>query len=217
MYLLLDLPEMPLFKDGEEEKFIPQTSLQQLLVKFDGQESQQMKDGSKRSMRLTKLPPYLIIAFRRFSDGYFSVEKNTTIVNCGIKGLDMKNYMMRPDEQSAFLETMSCADLEKRLKRLGGDPIKCQKNTEELIQAIAEIERKKFINLKSKYDLIGNLCHDGGWREGTNKSFVINTPNDQWYDMHDLHVRETIPQLVSVAESYIQIWRRRKDNKKAFS
>eukprot|EP00494_Astrolonche_serrata_P024877 UN25137 len=75
-YLLLDLPPMPLFKDGQQEKFIPQIPLQNLLSKFDGKEVQVQKDGSKRKLRLSKLPPYLIIAFRRFKEGYFSMKKN---------------------------------------------------------------------------------------------------------------------------------------------
>merc|ERR1719272_1625361 len=75
-YLLLDLPEMPLFKDGQKEKFIPQVNLQELLCKFDGKTEIKQRDGSVRKLRLFKLPPYLIIAYRRFKDGYFNVEKN---------------------------------------------------------------------------------------------------------------------------------------------
>jgi len=207
-YLLLDLPPMPLFKDGQQEKFIPQIPLQSLLSKFDGKEAQIMKDGAKRRMRLTKLPPYLIIAYRRFKDGYFSVEKNTTIVNCVIKGLDLKIYLQKPLEHKPTLEKCSVGQLKKKLILYGGNTEICSEKTD-YINAIIDCHRQKYRVVKSKYDLISNVVHDGLYKQGTNKAFAFNEPNQQWYDMHDLHVQETIPQLVSVAESYVQIWRRR--------
>jgi len=73
----------------------------------------------------------------------FPLKKNTTIINCGIKGLDMKTYVMRPDEQSVYLKSLSTPDLEKRFKRLDSDPKKCEKNTEELIQAPLCLNQRK--------------------------------------------------------------------------
>jgi hypothetical protein len=31
--------------------------------------------------------------------------------------------------------------------------------------------------------------------------------NDAWYEVQDLHVNGVHPQLISVSESYIQVWR----------
>ena len=34
--------------------------------------------------------------------------------------------------------------------------------------------------------------------------------NDQWYEMQDLHVQETMPQLIGLSESYIMVYRAQK-------
>merc|ERR1719499_1163110 len=193
LYLLLDLPAMPLFKDSAQEKFIPQVSLPELLSKFDGKQIEVLKDGSKRRMRITKLPKYLIMAYRRFKDGYFSIEKNTTIVNTVIRGLDLKIYLQKPEEHRAALT-----------QKMGDDPSK-----ESEIDRIIEKKKQKYRKYNAKYDLAANLMHSGNYKGGTNKAFVLNTANNQWYDMEDIHTQETIPQLVSVAESYLQIWQSR--------
>jgi len=206
LYLLLDLPPMPLFKDGAQDKFIPQVSLTELLSKFDGKQLEVLKDGSKRRMRITKLPKYLILAYRRFKDGYFSIEKNTTIVNTVIRGLDLKIYLQKPEEHKQSLQNLPIEKLQETMKKMGGKP---SRNREEIIDFIANKKRQKYRKYNAKYDLIGNLTHSGNYKEGTNKAFVLNSANNQWYDMEDVHNQETIPQLVSVAESYLQVWQSR--------
>jgi len=208
MHLLLDLPEMPLFKDGHQEKFIPQCSLTDLLNKFDGNKFEAQKDGAKRFFRLSKLPKYLIVSFRRFTEGVFSVEKNTTIVNCVIKGLDLNLYTIKPEDYRAPLNQLEVPALKAKLKKLKGNPNKHVEKGD-FVQAVIDCKRKTLRKKKKKFDLIANVIHYGHYKQGTNKSFAFNQANQQWYDMHDLHVEETIPQLVSVAESYIQIWKRR--------
>merc|ERR1712224_911838 len=109
--------EMPLFKDGQKEKFIPQVNLQELLCKFDGKTEIKQRNGSIRKLRLFKLPPYLIIAYRRFKDGYFNVEKNTTIVNCVIKGLNLRPYLIKPEEHRGMLNNFSINGLRKKINK----------------------------------------------------------------------------------------------------
>ncbi|MES1922258.1 U4/U6.U5 tri-snRNP-associated protein 2, partial [Bonamia ostreae] len=62
--------------------------------------------------------------------------------------------------------------------------------------------------LKSKrYDLICNIVHDGeDSKNGVKRAYVLHKANNKWYETHDLNINESIAQLVSVAESYIQIW-----------
>ena len=50
--------------------------------------------------------------------------------------------------------------------------------------------------------------HDGQPDSGTYRTYVHFKANDQWYDIQDLHVNGVHPQLISVSESYIQVWRR---------
>ncbi|KAL2653017.1 hypothetical protein R1flu_021145 [Riccia fluitans] len=60
--------------------------------------------------------------------------------------------------------------------------------------------------LRSKYDLIANLVHDGKPGEGSYRVFVQRKSEEQWYEMQDLHVAETLPQMVALSEAYMQIY-----------
>jgi hypothetical protein len=44
---------------------------------------------------------------------------------------------------------------------------------------------------------------------------VQNKAIEQWYDIQDLHVEETLPQLVGVSESYMLIYERHEQQKSA--
>ncbi|CAM8974793.1 unnamed protein product [Rhodiola kirilowii] len=60
--------------------------------------------------------------------------------------------------------------------------------------------------LKSKYDLIANIVHDGKPGEGFYRVFVQRKSEELWYEMQDLHVSETLPQMVALSETYMQIY-----------
>ncbi|URD83069.1 U4 U6.U5 tri-snRNP-associated protein [Musa troglodytarum] len=64
-------------------------------------------------------------------------------------------------------------------------------------------EKKK---LRSKYDLIANIVHDGKPGEGCYRVFVQRKSEELWYEMQDLHVTETLPQMVALSEAYMQIY-----------
>ncbi|KAK2992247.1 hypothetical protein RJ640_005734 [Escallonia rubra] len=60
--------------------------------------------------------------------------------------------------------------------------------------------------LGSKYDLIANIVHDGKPGEGCYRVFVQRKSEELWYEMQDLHVSETLPQMVALSEAYMQIY-----------
>ncbi|XP_062229623.1 uncharacterized protein LOC133927261 [Phragmites australis] len=60
--------------------------------------------------------------------------------------------------------------------------------------------------LRSKYDLIANMVHDGKPGEGCYRVFVQRKSEEAWYEMQDLHVTETLPQMVALSETYMQIY-----------
>lgn len=60
--------------------------------------------------------------------------------------------------------------------------------------------------LRSKYDLIANMVHDGKPGEGSYRVFVQRKSEELWYEMQDLHVSETLPQMVALSEAYMQIY-----------
>lgn len=67
LFLSVDLPPPPLFRDEFKESIIPQVPLFQILTKFDGQTAQEYKtykDNFLKRYEIRKLPPYLILCFR---------------------------------------------------------------------------------------------------------------------------------------------------------
>ncbi|KAJ4976568.1 hypothetical protein NE237_001674 [Protea cynaroides] len=60
--------------------------------------------------------------------------------------------------------------------------------------------------LRSKFDLIANIVHDGKPGEGSYRVFVQRKSEELWYEMQDLHVAETLPQMVALSEAYMQIY-----------
>eukprot|EP00668_Euglena_longa_P029213 GGOE01036557.1.p1 GENE.GGOE01036557.1~~GGOE01036557.1.p1 ORF type:complete len:511 (+),score=105.41 GGOE01036557.1:70-1533(+) len=60
----------------------------------------------------------------------------------------------------------------------------------------------------TKYDLLGNLCHDGSSRELGNGYFThvyLKTTGD-WWMVHDLEIKSAEAQEISCTAPYIQIW-----------
>jgi U4/U6.U5 tri-snRNP-associated protein 2 len=78
--LALDLPPPPLFQDSMEKNIIPQVSIVELLKKYDGVSTTATPRGGLRTHRLTQLPEYLIVHYKRFTKNAFFREKNNTIV-----------------------------------------------------------------------------------------------------------------------------------------
>ena len=162
LYLTVDVPAAPLFKDALERNIIPQVPLRTLLTKFDGSTEQEMMNGDTRRYVLTSLPKYLIIHVKRFSQNTQQfVEENPTIVNFPIKNLDLGAYTVTGESK--------------------------------------------------KYHLMSSVQHDGTPDAGAYRAFVHFRANDQWYEMQDLHVNGVHPQLISVSESYIQVWKAAED------
>lgn len=67
LFLSVDLPAPPLFRDEIKESIIPQVPLMQILSKFDGiteQEYKTYKENYLKRYEITKLPKYLIMCFR---------------------------------------------------------------------------------------------------------------------------------------------------------
>ena len=174
-YLSLDLPPMPLFKDGDGESFLPQVPIMTLLHKYDGHTEQLLPSGERRRYQLLRLPPYLIVHIKRFTHNNWFLEKNTTIVNFPLRHLDLRSCL----HPSA----------------LAAHPV-------------------------TRYDLVAMLNHDGApedadaaatstssttARASTVTAFA-HTAAGQWYELQDLTVRETIPDLLTVSEAYIQIY-----------
>eukprot|EP00954_Amorphochlora_amoebiformis_P011471 897693-Amorphochlora_amoeboformis.AAC.1 len=93
IYLSLELPTSPLFKDNQDTDFIPQ--------KFDGVTTETLKSGEKRRFQLARLPKYLIIHYKRFTSNNWFKEKNPTLVNFPLYNLDMAPYVVMPQRPTS--------------------------------------------------------------------------------------------------------------------
>eukprot|EP00727_Mastigamoeba_balamuthi_P008078 m51a1_g3891 hypothetical protein (762) ;mRNA; f:65589-74528 len=165
LFLPLDLPPMPVFKDGQERNIIPQVPLHTLLAKYNGHKEQVLGTGERKRYLITRLPRYLILTLKRFAKNTFFVEKNLTIVNFPVQqSLDLRDYV-----HPSLLEK--------------GE--------------------------QTKYSIVSAIKHEGKPESGVYSVFVQNKADQQWFEIQDLNVRETIPQLLEVAETYIQIYERK--------
>ncbi|MFT7805120.1 U4/U6.U5 tri-snRNP-associated protein 2 [Arapaima gigas] len=170
LYLTLDLPTAPLYKDEKEQLIIPQVPLFNILGKFSGsteKEYKTYKENFLKRFQLTKLPPYLIFCIKRFTKNNFFVEKNPTIVNFPITNVDLREYL-----------------------------------TEE-----AQVTEKS-----TTYDLVANVVHDGKPSEGAYRIHVLHHGTGKWYELQDLQVTDILPQMITLSEAYIQIWKRRESD-----
>ncbi|NWQ71833.1 SNUT2 protein, partial [Neopipo cinnamomea] len=196
LYLTLDLPTAPLYKDEKEQLIIPQVPLFSILAKFNGsteKEYKTYKENFLKRFQLTRLPPYLIFCIKRFTKNNFFVEKNPTIVNFPITNVDLREYLSE-EVQAAHAHTT--------------------------------------------YDLIANIVHDGKPSEGSYRIHVLHhvsvppggpwwglrdppahpVPSwsrqgtGKWYELQDLQVTDILPQMITLSEAYIQIWKRREED-----
>lgn len=95
LFLSLDLPPPPLFQDSIEKNIIPQVSLTSVMDKYDGKTAQEHL-GQLRRYKCLRLPKYLILHYKRFTKNNFVEEKNPTIVNYPLRGVDLRDYLDAP-------------------------------------------------------------------------------------------------------------------------
>lgn len=232
LQLTLDMPEKPLFRDVEGGLVIPQEPLVNVMKKFDGNFSDAIsKSGvvQRKRYRLLELPPYLILHLARFKTNNYSREKNPTIVAFPVKNLDLSPYTFLehgtkdktpPTEDE--VRAMSVKELRALLKKYGRDDIAHHAvEKSDLTEAAVNFVSKSLGDLLTdKYDLVANVTHDNPadvgregkydpLQEGSYKCHVQHRATNQWYQMQDLHVEATMPQLIGVSESYLLIFERK--------
>ncbi|EGZ28107.1 hypothetical protein PHYSODRAFT_309027 [Phytophthora sojae] len=221
LMMALDLPSTPLFKDSQGGNIIPQIPLFTVLEKYNGSHVTHVLQGShrlKKTYRIDSLPAYLIFHVKRFTRNNFFIEKNPTIVTFPVKNLELRDYLKLdqslPSEEE--LRNKSISELRDILRNH-------KQSTEDCVEKADLVEKILRVTLPStKYNLIANICHDSPvttgqeaalqtnpLTEGSYRVHVQNRATEQWYEIQDLHVQETMPQLIGVSESYLMIYERK--------
>jgi hypothetical protein len=106
LLLAVDLPPPPLFQDAVEKNIIPQVGIHAVLSKYNGIVTQvrslfkplkrmfviialwQESRGQLRRYKCQQLPAYIILHYKRFTKNNFVEEKNPTIVNFPLRGVN---------------------------------------------------------------------------------------------------------------------------------
>ena len=117
---------------------------------------------------------------------------------------------------------MRVKELQSLLKKYGrGDIAASAVEKSDLVEATVDFVCKSLPDLLAdKYDLVANITHDSPadvgregkhdpLQEGSYKCHVQHKATNQWYEIQDLHVQETMPQLIGVSESYLLIFERK--------
>lgn len=224
LFLTVDIPQTPLFKDSQGGVIIPHIPLYSVLDKFNGVKVvDAVKAGvhTRKQYWITRLPQYLILSLARLTRNHFFVEKNPTIVNFPVKNLELRDYFLPeaglPTEEG--LKTMTVGELKGFVQAHGGGDAKEAVEREDL-----EEQARAVLNevAGTKYDLVANVVHDSppgqekkeaargeATPPGTYRVHVFNRASDQWYEIQDLHVQETLPQLITISESCVLIYEKK--------
>lgn len=192
--LALDLPAPPVFQDVIEKNIIPQVSIAEVLSKYDGISFQEAR-GIIRRYKVLRLPPFLILHFKRFTKNNFVEERNPTIVNFPIAGLDLRDYV-----EGGSDAPLSCVyDLVSNITH----------------EATAGTVRENAIwRAQAHTSLDGEPLPEGDGTEmqeanGLSEANGSRKREEKWFQMQDLVVEEINRQMIFLSETYIQIWRRK--------
>ncbi|GAA6017313.1 hypothetical protein JCM10207_003691 [Rhodosporidiobolus poonsookiae] len=178
LFLAVDLPPPPLFQDVLATNIIPQAPLAQVLAKYDGSTArEEAAAGVLRRWKLTELPPFLVLVYKRYTANRFLEEKNPTIVNFPVRGVEMGEYV----DSSAPLSTVY--DLTSNLI-----------HTSTASTAGAETRWAVHVHLRPTRLASGELDAEKGVRE----------EDERWFEVSDLDVKETEKGLVPLGETYVQ-------------
>lgn len=111
--LALDLPPPPLFQDAMEKNIIPQVPIADLLRKYDGATPSPTPRGGTRTFKITRLPKYLVVHYKRFTKNAFFREKNPTIVTFPVGGrpLRLADHVPTPIDPASNEPAPSSYDL----------------------------------------------------------------------------------------------------------
>ncbi|KAF1792521.1 Ubiquitin specific protease domain [Phytophthora cactorum] len=132
-----------------------------------------------------------------------------TIVNFPVKNLELRDYL-KLDQSIPSEEELG----EKSISELRALLRKHNQSTEDCVEKADVVDKILRVTLPcTKYNLVANICHDSPvttgqeaalqtnpLTEGSYRVHVQNRATEQWYEIQDLHVQETMPQLIGVSD-----------------
>ncbi|KAG8903118.1 hypothetical protein FRB99_003720 [Tulasnella sp. 403] len=180
LFLALDLPPPPLFQDAVEKNIIPQVTLASVLSKYDGK-SVQESNGQLRCHKCQRLPPYIILHFKRFTKNAFVEEKNPTIVNFPLTGVDFSPYLDTPDRSPVTYELIANVVHESTAG-----------TTRDKANTVWKVQ------LKAGNVIGASLLH----------TLTPGIDEEKWFQLQDLVVEEVQKEMIFLGETVLQVWKR---------
>ncbi|KAI9502211.1 hypothetical protein BX070DRAFT_226936 [Coemansia spiralis] len=198
--LSLELPPKPLFNDedsDEEDKAsIPQVALVSLLQRYNGSTVVEWQ-GEAKQYCLLELPQYIICHVKRFSRNNFSVEKNPTVVNFPIRNVPFGELLPKGSLLPSYGSSSNTYDLIVNICHDGQAPP---------LAAIVTTDATS-----SQTATTSSAPYSAGETASTHSQYLVylrHAADGKWYKVQDLLVESTMPQMILLSDSYIQIWQR---------
>lgn len=177
LFLSLDLPTNPLFKEESQgETVIPKTTLLQILEKYDGVTTRE-----------------ITLPGGRIEQKRYRVTKLPPYLVLHLKRF-AKNMQFDMVEKNRAVVSLPVANLD--------------------MTPYLEPHTENQNASQNSFNLIANVCHDGGVgpgvknaiADGSYRANVYYHPRDSWHEIKDLSIKQTMPQLVSVSETYLAVY-----------
>lgn len=198
-FLTVDLPPLPVFRDDVESNILPQVPLAQLIAKYDGVTYQEAR-GLIRRFKLTRLPPFLILHYRRFTTNNFVEERNRTVVNFPVRGLDLSSTIERTNQPGVEMAYDLVANITHDAM-----PGTVKDNQVWRAQVHTRVDGRSIGPAKGKK----RAADDTNTEMEVDDSEPETTPEERWFQIQDLIVEDINRQVLFLGESYIQIWKRK--------
>jgi U4/U6.U5 tri-snRNP-associated protein 2 len=211
-FLTISLPPAPLFGNANASNVttgigtntnvsqITQIPLFELLKKYDGVTwtDHISNDGkfTRKQYHIKSLPKYLILHIARFSKTNFGSrkEKNSTLVSFPIKNLDLKDIIpsiSTIDSTKYDLISNICHDT------AGLQGLEVSSKSYEVTKNVTTTSTVIESSSNEEIDF------------GSYRIHTKNNANGQWYEIQDMIVTETMPQIVALSESYLLIYEKK--------
>jgi len=115
-------------------------------------------------------------------------------------------------ERKTFIVTKLPPYLVVHIKRFTKNNFFQEKNPTIVNFPLKNLDLKDYVVVRAsgstKYNLISNIVHEGEPSKGSFKAHVLQKATDHWYEMQDLIVKQIMPQLIALSESYVALFER---------
>lgn len=171
-----------------------------------------------------------MFTIHRFKKNEFFYEKDTSIVQFPIRNLELRDFFFPPVRTATKEMVMKLNAKQLRVFiTQNGEEVKEEDHFDLLRKKAVEMAEKGTMFMptfySTKYDLVANVCHDVDTKDeekkelnkldsnpinsGSYRIHIHNNATMSWYEIQELIVKETQPDIVSNSESSLLVYERK--------